>query len=88
MVAILRRAIWDFALYRDSEPGTERFQLAVDAAGWLFWDGEEAIDEEGRYTFKHICSELDLVPQKLRDATLKLTREHISKINRRIETEV
>ena len=88
MVAILRRGIWDFALYRDLAPNTERHKLAVDAAGWLFWDGEEHLDSEGRYTFLYICSALGLDPPNLRRATLKLTREHISKINRRIETEV
>jgi hypothetical protein len=88
MVAILRRAIWDFALYRDAEEGTERYQLAVDAAGWIFWDGEEMMSEDGLYTFKYICFALDLDVKQLRDATLKLSRESISRINRRIETEV
>lgn len=87
MVASLRRAIWDFALYRDAKEGSERQQLAIDAAGWIFWDGEEHTDEEGRWTFHYVCATLGLVPEQIREATLKLTRETISKINRRIETE-
>jgi hypothetical protein len=88
MVAILRRAIWDFALYRDMEPDTERYELAVDAAGWIFWDGEETLDEEGRYSFMHVCASLDLDTTSLRKAVLRLTRENIGKITRRIETEI
>jgi len=88
LVAILRRAIWDFALYRDADEGTEGYRLAVDAAGWIFWDGEETVDEDGRCTFMFVCEALGLPPKKIRDATMELSRESISRINRRIETEV
>lgn len=82
MVAVLRRAIWDFALYRDAEEGSESNKLAVDAAGWIFWDGEETVDAEGRYTFVHVCNMLGFDVRELREATLKLTRKQLGKINK------
>lgn len=81
LLAVLRRAIWDFALYRKEKEGTPGFDLAVDAAGWIFWDGEEPL------TFKHICNVLDLDPEMLRGAALTLQRKDIEKLGWRIETE-
>lgn len=87
MVAIVRRAVWDFALYRnvDPEKDKERYQLAVDAAGWLFWDGEEEEDEEGRWSFLFICGELDLDPKRVREGVLKMNRSDIQKLNNHIK---
>ncbi len=87
LVAIVRRAVWDFALYRnvDPEKDKDRYNLAVDAAGWLFWDGEEEVDEEGRYTFIHICNELDLDPGIVRAGVLKLSRSDIQRLNNHIK---
>lgn len=108
LVAIMRRAIWDFVLYKDEDPSQfdpEKFkstkarkraenerkraerdlEIATDAAGWLFWDGEEEIDEEGRYTFKYICSMLDLDPTEVRQRALSMTREDIQTLNNHIK---
>ncbi len=87
LVAIVRRAIWDYVLYKDCDETSEadRYALALDAAGWLFWDGEESTDPEGRYTFLYICQLLDIDPKKIRKATLRLTREDIQKMNNNIK---
>lgn len=82
---VLRRQIWDFVLYRNSEPGTEEYQLAEDAAGWIWWDGEEDIDETGRPTFHYICCVLEVTPASIRNAALQLTRESISRLNNQIK---
>lgn len=87
LVAVVRRAVWDFVLYRDEDPkkSHDRYQLAEDAAGWLWWDGEEEIDEEGRYTFRFICETLDLDPKAVRKYALSLTREDIQRLNNNIK---
>jgi hypothetical protein len=87
LVAIVRRAVWDFVLYRDMDAAQdeERYALAVDAAGWLFWDGEEEIDMDGRYTFHYICSLLDLNVRHVRKSVLKLSRNDIQRLNNHIK---
>lgn len=85
LVAILRRALWDFAQYKDPEHSDHK--LHVDAAGWLFWDGKERLDEEGRMTFHYICEALDLPPKLIREGAMVLTRDRIRRISQRIETD-
>lgn len=108
LVAILRRAIWDFVLYRNENPeafdvrkaktdkgrkilelqhkkAVERQAIAVDAAEWLFWDGEEETDFEGRYSFRYICRLLDIPPQRIRERVLEMTVEDIQKLNNSIK---
>lgn len=84
---VLRRQIWDFVLYRDAEEGTEESQLAEDAAGWLWWDGQEELDDHGRPTFLYVCSVLGVSPQKIREAALNLTREEIQVLNNQLKEE-
>ena len=93
----MRRAIWDFVLYRNEDPKgrgkdpdekkkcLERLSVAEDAAGWLFWDGEEETDDGGRYTFKFICEMLDLEPSAVRARALSMTREDIQSLNNSIK---
>ena len=87
MVAIVRRAVWDFVLYRRTNPDTDsdRYNMAADAAGWLFWDGEERSDNNGLYTFRHICATLDLDAKEVRDGILKLERNDIQRLNNNIK---
>lgn len=87
LVAIVRRAVWDFVLYRGADPVTdkERYDLAADAAGWLFWDGEEEIDDCGRYSFKYICTVLELDAKSIRKGVLALTRKDIQRLNNHIK---
>lgn len=108
LVAIMRRAIWDFVLYKDEDPASfrperartvaarkeveeekkrsqERLQIAEEAAGWLFWDGAEEADGQGRYTFRHICEMLDLDPDAVRRRALSMTRDEIQTLNNHIK---
>lgn len=83
LAAIIRRAVLDFVLYRDADPVTEalRYELAADAAGWLFFDGIEAINEQGKYTFLHVCALLGLDANMVREQALALTREDLARFN-------
>jgi hypothetical protein len=79
LTAIVRRALLDFVLYRHVRPKADplRHALAKDAAGWLFYEGTEAIDEKGRYTFRHICALLELDADEIRAQALVLTRDDL-----------
>lgn len=87
LVAIVRRALWDFVLYRGCDPAVdaERHRLAEDAAGWLFWDGAEETADDNRYTFLYICGILNLEPDKIRKAALRLTRNDIERMSNNIK---
>jgi hypothetical protein len=86
-VAIIRRAVWDFVLYNGVSKKKDPLQheMHADAAGWLFWDGEEEVDEEGRLTFRHICDLLDLDPKRIRHLVSEMTREDIQRLNNQIK---
>lgn len=91
-MAIVRRAVWDFVLYRDvnakdSKEDAKKAAWAETAAEWLFWDGAETSDDEGRYTFMYICEVLNIDPRRFRDQVLKLTREDIQRLNNKIKME-
>lgn len=83
LIAIIRRAVLDFVVYRFADPVSqpEQYALAVDAVGWLFWDGIESEDAEGRYTFGYICLLLELDARKIRERALTLTRDEVQKIS-------
>lgn len=73
LVAILRRAVFDFALYRDSTD--ENHELAVEAAEWLWSESEEHM------SFRYICDILDMEPGVMRKKALALGRNDIKKIS-------
>lgn len=82
MAAVLRRAVWDFALYRDvkKKKDPERYQLAVEAASWIFSD-EVGTKEEGcGVTFLYVCEVLGLDPARIRRSTLDLDRDRVSQL--------
>lgn len=83
LIAIIRRAVLDFVVYRDACPKTQPdlYALAEDAVGWLFWDGIESADEQGRYTFGYICLLLELDARAIRERALTLTREEVQRIS-------
>ncbi len=89
LVAIMRRAIWDFVLYREyvDTSNKELSKLAEDAAGWIFFDGEEQLDEEGRMSFLYVCTQLDVDPVSLREQVMGLKREDIQWISNGIKEE-
>ena len=70
-MAILLRAVRDFVNYKDSKEGTEQYAIAVDAAGWIFWDGKEEM------TFRYICSTLDIDYRGMRKKISMLTKEDL-----------
>lgn len=80
MAAVLRRAVWDFALYRDvkKKKDPDKYQLAVDAAGWLFSD--EAGGKDGVITFLYVCEVLGLDPGHIRRSTLELDRDRVQQL--------
>lgn len=87
LVAIVRRAVWDFVLYEeaDSAKNPNEYELYVGAVDWLFWDGEEECDDEGRLTFRHICGTLGLDPRQIRQAALTMSRNDIQRLNNNIK---
>lgn len=66
LTAILLRAVRDFVTYRNAKEGTEQYAIMIDAAGWLWWEGEEAL------TFRDICDQIDADPEKIRRVALTL----------------
>jgi hypothetical protein len=83
LVAILRRAVLDFVQYQDCErSNANRYQLHVEAAGWLFSDAIEGADGEyNKYTFLQICSLLGMNPMEIREQALTLTKEDLHRFS-------
>lgn len=89
LVAIIRRAVWDFVLYKEVKKHEDPalHEIGVDAARWLFWDGQEECGDDGRYTFLYICSTLGLAPRRIREIASRLTRDEIQRLNNNIKEE-
>jgi hypothetical protein len=85
---MLRRAVWDFAFHRNAEKGTEQAAWAMDAAGWIWWDGEEDLDEFHRPTFRYVCASLGLDPGAVRRAVLRLDPDDAARLNKIKDDEV
>jgi hypothetical protein len=81
IVAVLRRSIWDFVIYREVSDDHSKKHLAEAAAGWIWWDGEDFM------TFRYVCSTLDLDPKDLRKRILALRRNDLEHVNYRIESD-
>lgn len=71
LTAILLRAIRDFVTYKEAKEGTEQHGIAQDAAGWVFWEGEEKL------TFRYICTQIGGDPEKIRRTMLQLTKDDL-----------
>ena len=71
LTAILLRAVRDFVTYRNAPKDSPQYLVAVDAAGWVFWDGEEEM------TFLYICEQIDVDPEKMRKVMLALTPDDL-----------
>jgi len=63
----------DFVYYRDAQDKERKF-IAEDAAGWLFWDGEEPM------TFRAICKELGLNYKQVRKVVTALKTEDVDRL--------
>lgn len=78
MAAILRRAVYDFVLYRDEDH--EHHALALDSARWIFCRNEE--DEvDGSWTFTYICKDLGLNPAMVRRKARQVTVRDITRLS-------
>jgi len=78
LASILRRAVYDIALYKNST----RLQLKrryQDARRWMF-EANGELREDHFTSFLSICSILDQDPSDIRRKTLGLRREDIRKI--------
>lgn len=71
LTAILLRAVRDYVTYREMEVGTEQHNIALDAAGWIFWNGREVM------TFRYICLQIDLDPVWLRKVIQSLSKDDL-----------
>jgi hypothetical protein len=72
LTAILLRAVRDFVTYRRAKEGTEQYAIMEDAAGWIFWDGEDGDDPQESMTFLDICEQIDVDPRRVRKIILRL----------------
>lgn len=78
LAAILRRAAYDIALYRNSSKLLYR-KLWLGAYHWMFGtDDEHQLERVDRFTsFLNVCTILDQDPNDIRRKTLKLTRKDV-----------
>jgi hypothetical protein len=82
---MLRRGVWDFVFHRNAEPGTEQYALAIDAAGWIWWDGEEDMDEFCRPTFRYVCEIVNIDPVRIRNVILELRPDDAARLSKAIK---
>jgi len=83
LAAIIRRAAFDIALYKNDKKLVNR-RLAIQASQWMF-DDREIMEQEplDRYTsFKSICEILDQDPAWIRRRTLELRATDVKKFDR------
>lgn len=74
LTAILVRAIRDFVNYRHKPAGTDEHKIAVDAAGWIWFNGEEFL------TYRWTCRILGGDPEKTRKFILTLKPKDLLKM--------
>ena len=74
--AMLRRAAWDFALYRHYRSG-KKAAIFRDAHKWIFLPPVVEEDIDRFATFEYICMILDLDPDHARETVLKLRRKDL-----------
>lgn len=83
LAAIVRRAAFDIALYKNDKKLVNR-RLAIRASQWMF-DDREIMEQEplDRFTsFKSICEILDQDPDWIRRRTLELRAADVKKFDR------
>lgn len=83
LAAIIRRAAFDIALYKNDTKLVNR-RLAIQASQWMF-DDQEVMKQHplDRFTsFLSICEILDQDPAWIRDRTLSLRASDVKKFDR------
>lgn len=73
LAAVIRRAAYDIALYKNSQRLTQR-RLWIGAYKWMFEERDDYFT-----SFLSICTILDQDPAYIRERTLKLRREDVKK---------
>lgn len=76
LAAIVRRAAFDIALYKESKRVVKR-RIAVSAYNWMFNEAGEGIT-----SFEAICDVLGQDPDWIRQQTLMLRREDVRRLDR------
>lgn len=83
LAAIIRRAAFDIALYKNSKKLVDR-RLAIQAVRWMF-DDKSVMSQhpEDRFTsFLNICDMLDQDPSWIRERTLEMRASDVRKFDR------
>lgn len=70
---VIIRAVFDWVTYRDNSKVDKR-KYAESAHDWLF---KKSLLFN---SFENICKNLDLDPQRIRNQTLKMTKDDVAKI--------
>jgi hypothetical protein len=82
LAAIVRRAAFDIALYRNDTRLVNR-RLAVSAFNWMFRETDVGLPNIDRYTsFLNICEVLDQDPGRIRERTLQLKKTDVKRFDR------
>ena len=91
LLEIIRRAAYDWVLYRTSRRMTQRV-LAENAYRWLFVEGPDTPDwaerqKEGKHitSFESICECLDLDPETVRKHVRRITPKNVMSVGRPAE---
>jgi len=81
LASVIRRAVYDVALYKNS-PSLSKKRLYTDALAWLLQDDESKLHPDERFTsFCNICMILDQDPATIRRKSLRLTRKDVKKFD-------
>lgn len=83
LAAIIRRAAFDIALYRNDKRLVNR-RIAIQAKQWMFDDREIYQQHpKDRFTcFRSLCEILDQDPRWIREQTMRLKANEVRKFDR------
>ena len=91
MLEIIRRAAYDYTLYKSSRRMVQRV-LADQAYRWIFMEKPGTVDwqhrqNEGKFvtSFESICESLDLDPDNVRSHIKRLTPKNVMSVGRPAE---
>lgn len=84
LLAVMRRAVWDYVLHRTACTADKRY-LAEDARRWLFNYVEDDLDPRGRYSFEYACEMLGLDADSVRRGVERLRPEDIQRLNNKLK---
>lgn len=80
LVAVVRRAVWDYILHKDSKYSDKKL-MSDDARRWLFSESDDDLDENGCYSFAYACAMLGLDVDNMRIRVLRLRAQDIQRLN-------